>query len=302
MHQAEFVPGQTVPLFELKPPVFEAKRFLCHSSSCSRARASSSGESATTSSVSGVSLRPPPRPRPSLPRTAHEVQGLAPLARKTDKIDARVLAAAFSAHRGGAAPAVKSCRGGSSVRVGCEVVEFRLLGPLEAVVDGAPVRLGPPQQRALLALLLLNANEVVSRDRIVDELWGERPPATAIKLVQVYVSALRKVLEPRRPRDPPARLPPAGRARRASTSSRFQRHVDEGGAALGAGAPAAAAEHFRQALALWRGPALADFAFAPFAQAEIARLDELRLGGAVRTASRPTSSWAAPMWWASSRR
>ena len=58
------------------------------------------------------------------------------------------------------------------------MVEFRVLGPLEAVIDGTPVKLGPPQQRALLALLLLNANEVVSRDRIVDELWGERPPAS----------------------------------------------------------------------------------------------------------------------------
>jgi DNA-binding SARP family transcriptional activator/tetratricopeptide (TPR) repeat protein len=156
------------------------------------------------------------------------------------------------------------------------VVEFRLLGPLEAVVDGAPVRLGPPQQRALLALLLLNANEVVSRDRIVDELWGERPPATAIKLVQVYVSALRKVLEPdvlvTRPPGYLLQVEPG-----AVDLDRFRRHLDEGGAALGAGAAAAAADHFRSALALWRGPALADFAFAPFAQAQIGRLDELRL-------------------------
>jgi len=156
------------------------------------------------------------------------------------------------------------------------VVEFRLLGPLEAVVDGAPVRLGPPQQRALLALLLLNANEVVSRDRIVDELWGERPPATAIKLVQVYVSGLRKVLAPdvliTRPPGYLLQVEPD-----AVDLDRFRRHLDEGGAALGAGAPAAAADHFRSALALWRGPALADFAFAPFAQAQIGRLDELRL-------------------------
>jgi DNA-binding SARP family transcriptional activator/tetratricopeptide (TPR) repeat protein len=156
------------------------------------------------------------------------------------------------------------------------VVEFRLLGPLEALVDGAPVRLGPPQQRALLALLLLNANEVVSRDRIVDELWGERPPATAVKLVQVYVSALRKVLEPEvlvtRAPGYLLQVEPD-----AVDLDRFRRHLDEGGAALGAGAPAAAANHFRSALALWRGPALADFAFAPFAQAQIGRLDELRL-------------------------
>jgi DNA-binding SARP family transcriptional activator/tetratricopeptide (TPR) repeat protein len=156
------------------------------------------------------------------------------------------------------------------------VVEFRLLGPLEAVVDGAPVKLGPPQQRALLALLLLNANEVVSRDRIVDELWGERPPATAAKLVQVYVSALRKVLG----RDVLVTRPPGYLLQvepGAVDLDRFQRHLDEGGAALTAGAPAAAAEHFRQALALWRGRVLTDLTDAPFAQAQIGRLDELRL-------------------------
>jgi DNA-binding SARP family transcriptional activator len=156
------------------------------------------------------------------------------------------------------------------------VVEFRLLGPLEAVVDGAPVKLGPPQQRALLALLLLNANEVVSRDRIVDELWSERPPATATKQVQVYVSALRKVLG----RDVLVTRPPGYLLRvepEAVDLDRFQRDLDEGRAALAAGAPAAAAAHFRKALGLWRGRALADFAFAPFAQAQIGRLDELRL-------------------------
>ena len=160
------------------------------------------------------------------------------------------------------------------------MVEFRLLGPLEAAVDGVPVMLGPPQQRALLALLLLNANEVVSRDRIVDELWGERPPTTAGKLVQVYVSALRKQLDPGRDllvtRSPGyvLRVEPD-----AVDLRRFERLLDEGRAALAAGSPVTASERFREALALWRGPALADLAFAPFAQAEIARLDELRLDG-----------------------
>jgi DNA-binding SARP family transcriptional activator/tetratricopeptide (TPR) repeat protein len=156
------------------------------------------------------------------------------------------------------------------------VVEFRVLGPLEAVIDGTPVKLGPPQQRALLALLLLNANEVVSRDRIVDELWGERPPATAAKLVQVYVSALRKVLG----RDVLVTRPPGYLLQvepGALDLDRVRRHLDAGGAALAAGASAAAAEHFGEALGLWRGPALADFAFAPFARAQIGRLDELRL-------------------------
>jgi DNA-binding SARP family transcriptional activator len=156
------------------------------------------------------------------------------------------------------------------------VVEFRLLGPLEAAVDGAPVALGPPQQRALLALLLLHANEVVSRDRIIDELWGERPPATATKLVQVYVSALRKVLAP----DVLVTRPPGYLVQvepDALDLQRFQRQLDAGGAALTAGTPAAAAEHFRSALSLWRGPALADLAHASFAQGAVQRLEELRL-------------------------
>ncbi|MFL5957431.1 MAG: BTAD domain-containing putative transcriptional regulator, partial [Solirubrobacterales bacterium] len=158
------------------------------------------------------------------------------------------------------------------------MVEFRLLGPLEAVVDGVPVVLGPPQQRAVLALLLLNANEVVSRDRIVDELWGERPPATAAKLVQVYVSALRKLLDPDRRlllTRPPGyllRVEPEG-----LDLQRFERLVGQGRAALAEGSAATAGERFHEALALWRGPALADLAFAPFAQAEIGRLADRRL-------------------------
>ena len=85
-------------------------------------------------------------------------------------------------------------------------IEFGLLGPLEVSTEGGPISLGPPQQRALLALLLLNANEVMSSDRIVDELWGEEPPASVAKLVQVHVSALRKLLEPERDRREPNRV------------------------------------------------------------------------------------------------
>ena len=73
-------------------------------------------------------------------------------------------------------------------------MEFGLLGPLEVRAAGRQLSLGPPKQRALLALLLLNANRVVSRERLIDELWGEGPPETAVKALQVYVSQLRKVL------------------------------------------------------------------------------------------------------------
>jgi DNA-binding SARP family transcriptional activator len=74
------------------------------------------------------------------------------------------------------------------------VVEFRILGPLEVVEDGQSVVLGAAQQRALLAVLVLHRGEAVSTDRLIDELWGERAPATAAKTVQVYVSHLRKAL------------------------------------------------------------------------------------------------------------
>jgi DNA-binding SARP family transcriptional activator len=135
--------------------------------------------------------------------------------------------------------------------------------------------------------LLLNANEVVSRDRIIDELWGERPPATAAKLVQVYVSALRKLLEPGRGSDPNSVLitRSPGYMLQADPSAldlhRLQRLLDDGRAALSGGAYGTAREYFRQALELWRGPPLADFAFAEFAQAAIARLEDLRLGALV---------------------
>jgi len=156
------------------------------------------------------------------------------------------------------------------------VVEFRVLGPLVAVVDGVPVPLGPPQQRALLALLALHAGEVVSRDRIVDELWGERPPATSAKLVQGYVSGLRKLVgaDVLVTRAPGYLLAvEAG----ALDLAQFERLVGEGRAALGEGDPGRAAVRLREALALWRGPALANLVSAPFVPGEASRLEELRL-------------------------
>ena len=151
-----------------------------------------------------------------------------------------------------------------------------MLGPLVAVVDGVPVPLGPPQQRALLALLALHAGEVVSRDRIVDELWGERPPATSAKLVQGYVSGLQKLVgaDVLVTRAPGYLLAvEAG----ALDLAQFERLVGEGRAALGEGDPGRAAVRLREALALWRGPALANLVSAPFVPGEASRLEELRL-------------------------
>ena len=145
------------------------------------------------------------------------------------------------------------------------------------------MELGTPQQRALLALLLLNANQVVSRDRLIDELWGPSPPPSAPKLVQVYVSRLRKALDPGRVDHGDELLvtQAPGYVLRVPWEEidlrRFEHLSEDGRRALATGAPALAAETLRQALELWRGAPLADFTFEGFAEAEIGRLDELRL-------------------------
>jgi DNA-binding SARP family transcriptional activator len=152
-------------------------------------------------------------------------------------------------------------------------VEFRILGPLELTDGGRQLPLGRGKQKALLALLLLHANEVVSADRLIDELWGEAPPATVHNALQNYVSRLRKRL---------------GGERLLTRSPGYFLRVEPGeldlasfeellGRARTAGEPEATAAHLSEALALWRGRALADFTFEPFAQSEIVRLEDLRL-------------------------
>lgn len=157
-----------------------------------------------------------------------------------------------------------------------------MLGPFEVRDQRGLVAVGPPQQRAVLALLLLNANEVVSRDRIIDQLWGADPPATAAKLVQLYVSRLRKALGAERTGAADVLVTRApGYLLRVSPDQldldRFESLVEEGGAALREGRHQEAAERLREALALWRGPPLADFTFERFAEVEIGRLEELRM-------------------------
>src|SRR5215472_2185418 len=120
------------------------------------------------------------------------------------------------------------------------MLDYRILGPLEVSADGRVIEIRGPKQRALLAILLLRANEPVPRDVLVHELWGERPPAGARGSLEVYVSRLRK--------------------------------------ALAADAPEGAEASLRAALRLWRGNALGDLSREPFAQVEIGRLEELRLG------------------------
>jgi DNA-binding SARP family transcriptional activator/tetratricopeptide (TPR) repeat protein len=151
-------------------------------------------------------------------------------------------------------------------------MEFRILGPLEAVDEGRPVELPRRLSRALLAYLLLHANEPVSSDRLIDELWGAGAPKTATASLQNYVSRLRKALGAET-----IQLEPAGYVLRVDPErfdlARFDRLVEEA-----QGAPAKQrAELLRAALSLWRGGPLEDLAFEEFAQEEIALLAERRL-------------------------
>jgi DNA-binding SARP family transcriptional activator len=151
-------------------------------------------------------------------------------------------------------------------------MNFRLLGPLEVAERDRPLSLGGVKQRSVLALLLLHANEVVSTDHLIDELWGDAPPARASKTIQVYVSRLRKELgEGRLITRPPGYqlLVQAGELDLA----RFEQLSD----AARTAAPEEASSKLQEALTLWHGPALADLAYEAFAQAEVARLEEMRL-------------------------
>src|SRR5947199_3176257 len=153
---------------------------------------------------------------------------------------------------------------------------FTLLGPLSMSRDGEPVALGGQKRRALLAVLLLEANRVVSRDRLIDALWGENPPDTAPNTIQVYVSQLRKLM----PEGALETAPPGYRLvvdPEAVDLHEFVRLSELGRSALAAGGAEDAAETLRAALDLWRGAPLADLTWEPFAHAEIARLEELRL-------------------------
>src|SRR6266545_2241684 len=153
-------------------------------------------------------------------------------------------------------------------------MDFQLLGPLDVLDGNAPVRFAAGKQRALLALLLLNANRTVARDRIIDDLWGDDLPESAQKMVQIHVSQLRKALpEPRLQTRAPGYLLEV--ADEELDLARFERSVAAGRDALSRGDARTAADLLRQGLALWRGPALAEFT-EPFARHEGARLEELR--------------------------
>ncbi|MGN6170481.1 MAG: BTAD domain-containing putative transcriptional regulator [Solirubrobacteraceae bacterium] len=160
-------------------------------------------------------------------------------------------------------------------------MEFRILGPLEVLRHGRPIALGGDKQRALLALLLIHANRTLSSDRLIDELWGERPPATAAKAVQVHISRLRKALgEPPGAGDGVLVTREHGYALKVDPenldSLRFERLLGEARGELAADRVGNAASLLERALSLWRGPPLSEFAYERFAEVEIARLEELQ--------------------------
>ena len=160
-------------------------------------------------------------------------------------------------------------------------MDFNILGPF-AVRDreGAVIPVPGGRERSLLALLLIHRGEVVSSDRIVDALWGERAPGTAAKAVQGYVSHLRRVLEPGEQGTVLVTRPPGYVLRTGDETvdaARFERLAGDGRRALEDGSAAEAARILDEALAIWRGPALAEFAFEDFARDEIRRLDDMRL-------------------------
>jgi DNA-binding SARP family transcriptional activator len=155
-------------------------------------------------------------------------------------------------------------------------VDFGVLGPLVVRRDGRELALGGPKQRALLAMLVLRANEVVSRDRMIDGLWGERPPATVDRTLDNYISRLRKLLgDGRLARRPPGYVLQVHPGE--LDADRFERLLEQGHEALARGDAEPAERALRTALALWRGAALADLAHLGFAAREAERLEERRL-------------------------
>jgi DNA-binding SARP family transcriptional activator len=163
-------------------------------------------------------------------------------------------------------------------------IEFGVLGPLEVSRAGRPVTLGGPRQRAVLALLLLEANRVVSMDRLAEDVWAGHPPDGWATTLQTYVFHLRRALEPDRPRGTAAAvLVTRDRGyllqvdRAHVDSAVFEEGLTAGRAALDAGRYAEAAQTLRLALTRWRGPVLANLADYAFTRPEAARLQELRL-------------------------
>jgi DNA-binding SARP family transcriptional activator len=156
-------------------------------------------------------------------------------------------------------------------------MRYAILGPLEIRNGGGPLPLAQGKQRLLLAVLVVHANETLSRDVLIDALWGEAPPPAAAGSLHNLVSSLRRTLSD-------GTLVTHGRGYMLRVADddldgrRFETLVAQGRAALAADDASGAAALLREGLALWHGPPLADLAYEPAVQGEAARLDELRLG------------------------
>jgi DNA-binding SARP family transcriptional activator len=159
-------------------------------------------------------------------------------------------------------------------------LHFRILGPIECSSAGAELDLGGPRQVKLLALLLVNANRALATDQLIEALWGAESVGNAPKRLQVAIVRLRKALGRGGAASRVQTVAGGYRLRvepRELDADRFSERVGHGRRALDAGEPVVASEFLRAALRLWRGPAFADVTYEPFAQAEIRRLEELRL-------------------------
>ena len=159
-------------------------------------------------------------------------------------------------------------------------MEFGVLGPLEVTAGGQSLGLAGARTRAVLAMLLAHANQVVSADRLIEELWPGQPADRAADSLQVRLSELRKALRSAGEAGRLVTRPPGYLLRVAPSeldALRFEQLAAEGDAALAAGDAVTAAQRLDQALGLWRGPALADFDTVPSARAEAGRLEEQRL-------------------------
>ena len=162
-------------------------------------------------------------------------------------------------------------------------MQYRVLGPLQVDDEGAVLELGRRKQRAALAVLLVEANRVVSLDRLIDLLWGDERPARSTASLQVYVSNLRRILEPGRQARTPSTVlltrPPGYLLRvapEALDAWRFEVLAAEGRRLLAQGRHLPARQTLEDALALWRGDALADFAYEDFARPSAARWEQIR--------------------------
>ena len=183
------------------------------------------------------------------------------------------------AYGGGRRPVGAGLRAATAGSQGTCSVDFKILGSLAVAARGRAVELGPPKQRAVLAVLVLHANDVVATARLIDAVWGERQPRTATHSVQIYISELRKqlaavgdgaVIETRSP----------GYVLHVDAEAvdvcRFERLVAAGVAEVQSGEVEVGAATLRSALGLWRGTPLSEFAYDEFAQPHIRRLEELR--------------------------